>query len=78
MTDPTTDPTTDASTDAARERKGKRGVAWAIWIGVYPKPYFEILEKPVAQIVERVRPGYFERQAATPVTAVEQKEASLR
>src|SRR5262249_37157475 len=34
-------------------------IAWAIWIGVYPKPYFEILEKPVAQIVERVRPGYF-------------------
>ena len=26
----------------------------------YPKPYFEILEKPVAQIVERLRPGYFE------------------
>jgi len=33
-------------------------VVWAIWIGVYPKPYFEILERPVAQIVERVRPGY--------------------
>ncbi len=39
-------------------------IAWAIWIGVYPKPYFEILEKPVAQIVERVRPGYFQAQAA--------------
>ena len=23
-------------------------IAWAIWIGVYPKPYFDILEKPVA------------------------------
>ncbi|MGH7461770.1 MAG: complex I subunit 4 family protein, partial [Longimicrobiales bacterium] len=34
-------------------------VIWAFWIGLYPKPYFEILEKPVAQIVERVRPGYF-------------------
>jgi NADH-quinone oxidoreductase subunit M len=34
-------------------------IAWAIWIGIYPKPYFEILEKPVAQIVERVRPGYY-------------------
>ena len=34
-------------------------IAWAVWIGVYPKPYFDILEKPVAQIVERVRPGYF-------------------
>ena len=34
-------------------------IAWAIWIGVYPKPYFDMLEKPVAQIVERVRPGYY-------------------
>ena len=34
-------------------------IAWAIWIGVYPKPYFEVLEKPVAQLVERVNPGYF-------------------
>jgi NADH-quinone oxidoreductase subunit M len=38
-------------------------IAWAIWIGVYPKPYFEILEKPVTQIVERVRPGYFQGAA---------------
>ncbi|MBA3974532.1 MAG: NADH-quinone oxidoreductase subunit M [Candidatus Solibacter sp.] len=29
-------------------------MAWAIAIGVYPKPYFDILEKPVAAIVERV------------------------
>jgi NADH-quinone oxidoreductase subunit M len=34
-------------------------IAWAIWIGVYPKPYFEVLQRPVAEIVERVRPGYF-------------------
>ena len=34
-------------------------IAWAIWIGVYPKPYFDILRQPVAEIVERVRPGYF-------------------
>jgi len=34
-------------------------IVWAIWIGVYPKPYFDILEKPVAQLVERVRPGYY-------------------
>ena len=53
-------------------------IAWAIWIGVYPKPYFEILEKPVARIVERVRPGYFERQAALPVAVAEQREAGVR
>ncbi|HEX9011949.1 MAG TPA: proton-conducting transporter membrane subunit, partial [Anaerolineaceae bacterium] len=34
-------------------------IVWAIWIGVYPKPYFDVLEKPVAQIVQRVRPTYF-------------------
>ena len=34
-------------------------VILAFWIGLYPKPYFRILEKPVAQIVERVRPGYY-------------------
>jgi NADH:ubiquinone oxidoreductase subunit 4 (subunit M) len=34
-------------------------IAWSIWIGLYPKPYFEILQKPVSEIVERVRPGYF-------------------
>ncbi|MBI2681175.1 MAG: NADH-quinone oxidoreductase subunit M [Candidatus Solibacter usitatus] len=39
-------------------------IAWAIWIGVYPKPYFDLLEKPVAQIVERVRPGYYQGGAA--------------
>lgn len=35
-------------------------IVWALWIGIYPKPYFEILEKPVAEIVERVRPGYYQ------------------
>jgi NADH-quinone oxidoreductase subunit M len=37
-------------------------IAWAFWIGIYPKPYFDILEKPVATIVERV-------SAPRPVTA---------
>ncbi|MCL4402186.1 MAG: NADH-quinone oxidoreductase subunit M [Acidobacteria bacterium] len=34
-------------------------IAWAISIGVYPKPYFDVLRKPVQEIVERVRPGYY-------------------
>jgi NADH-quinone oxidoreductase subunit M len=34
-------------------------IAWAVWIGIYPKPYFDILRQPVAEIVERVHPGYF-------------------
>jgi NADH-quinone oxidoreductase subunit M len=33
-------------------------ILWAFWIGLYPKPFFEIMERPVAQIVERVHPGY--------------------
>ncbi len=53
-------------------------IAWAIWIGVYPKPYFDILEKPVAQIVERVHPGYFQGQAAARAAAAAVKEAGLR
>lgn len=29
-------------------------MAWALWIGVYPKPFFEVLETPVLQVLERV------------------------
>ena len=43
---------------------------WAFWIGLYPKPFFDILERPVAQIVERVQPGYYaERHLPNPLTA---------
>jgi len=30
----------------------------AFWIGLFPKPFFQILEQPVNQIVQTVRPGY--------------------
>jgi len=33
-------------------------VIMAFWIGLYPKPFFQILEQPVNQIVQTVRPGY--------------------
>src|SRR5580693_2011897 len=55
-------------------------IVWAVWIGLYPKPYFDVLEKPVAQIVERVRPGYYsgaaqrakvERLPAAPIAGVQ-------
>jgi NADH-quinone oxidoreductase subunit M len=51
-------------------------VAGCFWIGLYPKPYFDILEKPVAKLVERVQPGYFER-AGIPNPLDEAKVAEL-
>jgi NADH-quinone oxidoreductase subunit M len=43
-------------------------IAWAFWIGLNPQPYFRVLERPVAQIVERVHPGYYaERHLADPL-----------
>ena len=45
-------------------------IAWAFWIGIYPKPYFDILRKPVTEIVQRVRPGYFGGNQAVAVVEV--------
>ncbi|PYX53596.1 MAG: Fe-S-binding domain-containing protein [Acidobacteria bacterium] len=33
-------------------------IIMAFWIGLYPKPFFEILEQPVNQLVQTVRPDY--------------------
>jgi NADH-quinone oxidoreductase subunit M len=45
-------------------------IVWAFWIGLYPQPFFRVLERPVAQIVERVRPGYYaEHKLPNPLTA---------
>jgi NADH-quinone oxidoreductase subunit M len=30
-------------------------IACCFWIGLYPKPFFDILEKPVAELVERIQ-----------------------
>jgi NADH-quinone oxidoreductase subunit M len=52
-------------------------IAWAFWIGLNPQPYFHVLDRSVAQIVERVRPGYYAEQhlpnplqSGTPTAAV--------
>ena len=34
-------------------------VALAFWIGIYPKPFFSYIEKPVEKIVRQVNPGYY-------------------
>src|SRR6266705_574019 len=39
-------------------------VALAFWIGVYPKPFFAYLEKPVEQIVRQVNPGAYAAEQA--------------
>jgi NADH-quinone oxidoreductase subunit M len=44
-------------------------IAWAFWIGLNPQPYFRVLDRSVAQIVERVHPGYYaERHLPNPLT----------
>ena len=45
-------------------------VLLALWIGVYPKPFFRYLDAPVKQIVERVNPDYYKAErAAIPVSS---------
>jgi NADH-quinone oxidoreductase subunit M len=34
-------------------------VVLAFWIGIYPKPFFAIIEKPVERIVRQVNPGFY-------------------
>src|ERR1022692_3855161 len=55
-------------------------IAWAIWIGVSPKPSFDILRQPVAEIVERVKPGYYSggvQNAAIPRPVADRKSTRL-
>jgi NADH-quinone oxidoreductase subunit M len=43
-------------------------LAWALWIGLGPQPYFRTLDRSVAHIVERVHPGYYaERRLPNPL-----------
>jgi NADH-quinone oxidoreductase subunit M len=48
------------------------------WIGIYPKPLFRVLERPVQQIVEQVNPGYYgaERAAAPAVAPAQAPEGT--
>ncbi len=48
-------------------------IAVALFIGIYPKPMFQILQQPVAQLVQTVRPG-----EARPVLAAQPAPASER
>jgi NADH-quinone oxidoreductase subunit M len=35
----------------------------AFWIGLYPAPFFKVLDKPVNKLVETIHPGYFKANA---------------
>jgi len=39
-------------------------VVLAFWIGIYPKPFFALIEKPVQKIVQQVNPGFYSAQQA--------------
>jgi NADH-quinone oxidoreductase subunit M len=39
-------------------------VVLAFWIGIYPKPFFGVIEKPVETIVKQVNPRYYEAEIA--------------
>jgi NADH-quinone oxidoreductase subunit M len=36
-----------------------------VWLGVYPQPLFNFIEKPVDYVVRKVDPGYFDKKPVT-------------
>ena len=52
-------------------------ILWAFWIGLYPKPYFDVLREPVQAIVQSVHPDFYPASAkvTTPTAAAPQVNA---
>ncbi len=50
-------------------------VAWCFWIGIYPKPYFEAMQKPVEAIVAKVKAANLEPPEVAAVTLPADDEA---
>jgi NADH-quinone oxidoreductase subunit M len=51
-------------------------ILWAFWIGLYPKPFFNVLDKPVNAIVEQLNPSFSRApQAASVAPALPAKPA---
>jgi NADH-quinone oxidoreductase subunit M len=49
-------------------------VAICFWIGLYPKPFFRVMDAPVRQIVQRVNPHYYaQTPAPLPATTASEK-----
>jgi len=36
----------------------------AFWIGIYPKPFFALIDKPVESIVRQVNPNFYQMERA--------------
>src|SRR5712692_2136112 len=53
-------------------------IASAFWIGLRPSVFLDVLDRPVAQIVERVRPGYYAEHKLVNPLAATSPSASLR
>ncbi|MDQ6800202.1 MAG: NADH-quinone oxidoreductase subunit M [Acidobacteriota bacterium] len=51
-------------------------VAVMVWIGIYPKPIFDLIEKPVEYIVQKVDPSYFSTAGNRPPASGNSLEAS--
>ena len=53
-----------------------------VWIGIYPKPLFDFIDKPVDYIVQKVDPKYMDRAPvkypATPAPAAGHHEVAAR
>jgi NADH-quinone oxidoreductase subunit M len=49
-------------------------IVLAFWIGIYPKPLFRVLDRPVRELVQQVNPGYY--QATQPTTPTPMAPAS--
>jgi NADH-quinone oxidoreductase subunit M len=50
-------------------------IGLAFWIGLYPSPFFRIMDKSVERIVMRVRPDYYTTRAVTPAAQIPVPEA---
>jgi NADH-quinone oxidoreductase subunit M len=50
-------------------------VLLCFWIGLYPRPFFRILEKPVDYVVRQVEPDYA-RAASWPVAVTPSKQVA--
>src|SRR6185295_16419580 len=51
-------------------------IVLCFWIGLYPKPFFRVLEKPVEYVLQKVDPTYATAVAAAPAAAPAQAAAA--